>query len=262
MENIDLGTLSEKNLKRYIATLYHLISKKKISFDLIIGAGDSGAAMAKIAELTFQRLDIKIPVIIYVPIYRHEDEAETKLFDNSIFAEDIQDKVNKINKLTNILFVDDEIEKAVVASESLKLVLKAIDKSKVSKEILFVITAEDHGFKWNYNFENVKVEFYPFSKKIEGYYSIISCVIPWEIENPIKEHFPDEIISPKQRMNILLGLPVKRFTGNKPVFTFKYTDRVKRRVSNLEELEEEFKSFLNKVIDQAIKEYKEYKIIL
>lgn len=85
-----LHSLALRHFKRFVAVLYHLIVKEEKQLDLIIGGGDAGVWLAKVTETLYQKLNLKPPVIITLPIVRFKftylkyKGQPLDLFDNSV----------------------------------------------------------------------------------------------------------------------------------------------------------------------------------
>ncbi len=266
--NESLKYLALRNFKRFLALLYFLIIEKGYAFDLILAGGDSGVSLSKITELFYQHLGLKPPLILYLPIIRwnpkwlHYHGQPTELFNNSVLIPQIKDKINTLNKLENILFVDDELKNGFTAKATFKIATNAIYKNKISQQINLKIVAENQGFEPDDFIEGVKTEFYYFAQDSDGINNVLSYIVPWSIEKQLKEYFGDEKISSKARLNSLLDLPSKEFDRlqdyiiEKPVFTNRQLNELKEKVPNFLNLQAEFNQLLNKWIAEAIAEYK------
>lgn len=240
---MDLGKLGEDSLLQFIKTFKRLLVNDKRRFDLVVGAGDSGQLMVYITRLVYEMLKINMPQTIVAPIYRHADEAETILFDNSQLAADYSDI--SVSNVQNILFVDDEIGSGNATKGMLDLLIKLIKKS--GKVLTYTIIAEDGGFDLkSIQIQNVKIEFISPKTRAENVFNAISYIIPAEYEQPIKNALQYEIkdLNSKQVMNILLNLPIKEFNNGKPRFTFQMHEMAKKLISNLPKLQEGYRSHL------------------
>ena len=83
MAGIDLGKLAVTNFRRFVSTISGLVVEERIPFDIVYGAGDSGVGMAELTRMVYESLHVAPPPILSLPVYRHEDEAETVLFDSA-----------------------------------------------------------------------------------------------------------------------------------------------------------------------------------
>jgi len=262
-----LAPLAKRNFKRFVATVYHILVNEGKSYDLIIGAGDSGIAMAKLTEMIYKQANIPAPKSINLPIVRfahtkviHPDQP-LKLFDNSILipkaAKDLQD----IKRVENILFVDDEIKNGITAGESVKVALSAIAPEKIDPNPHVTIVAEDQGFEPEKFLDGVTAEIYTFAEQVKDMFGVVGYIIPWNIERQIKEHFNEVELGNKNRINALLDLPGKEtyeidgMTLYKPVLSNAKTERAKNEIPNFAILQKEFRESVNKLISEAIAEY-------
>lgn len=262
-----LRPLALRHFKRFIAVLYYLIVEENKQFDLILGAGDSGIWLAKIVELLYQKLNLKPPVIITLPIVRFKftyikyEGQPLDLFDNSILVPEAEKQLKELEKLENILYVDDEIANGVTSREAVRVVLKATPKGKIAKNINLSLVAEDQAFNPNDFLQGVTVTMYPFAKEVPGIHGVINYIVPWDIEKQIKEYFSEEEAGAKVRVNMLLDLPSKdkelkeKMFIPKPIFIYDYNEKATQKIPNFTKLQSEFKDSLNRWIDEAIEEY-------
>ncbi|MBI2599866.1 hypothetical protein HYW43_03030 [Candidatus Daviesbacteria bacterium] len=265
---LSLRILALRHFKRFIAVLYYLLSERNIKFDLVLGAGDSGILLTKITEILYKKLNLTPPVILALPIVRFKytyiryEGQPLELFDNSVLIPQTKEKLKDLVKLENILYVDDEIAYGVTLSKAVKVVLKATDQSKQAKKINLTVVAEEQDFNPKEFFENVNLEVYPFAKRVKGIYGVINYMVPWEIEKQIKDHFSEEEVGSKVRLNMLLGLPSKEkeIIEDKlmpmPEFTDKYNQKAKKEIPNFSSLQKEMLNLIDKWISEAIEEYK------
>lgn len=259
---------ARRNLKRLIALIYYLIVEKNVKFDILIGAGDSGISLVKIAEMVYQYIELESPLILNLPIIRWEPKwlnyhgQDTKLFDNSIFIPQIKDKVDSLNKIENILIIDDEITNGTAVKSAVTILLDAADKDKISPNLKLTIVAEDQGFKTDNYWDRVITEFYTFDVNETEVNNVLSYIVPWRMEEKIKEQFSDKEVSSKVRLNSLLGLPSKEFERfeeyiiEKPVFTNSLENKIKNKIPDFTNMQTEFQKLTMQWIKEAIEEYK------
>lgn len=265
---VSLQPLALRHFKRFVAVLYHLIVVKNQKFDLIIGAGDSGIWLAKIVEMFYQKLGLKLPIILTLPIVRYKftyikyDGQPLDLFNNSVLIPEAKRQLKKLEKLENILYVDDEIANGTTSREAIKIVLKTIRKDKIARNINLIIVAEDQDFNPNNFLDGITVTIYPFAKEVPGIHGVINYIVSPEIEKEIKTHFNEQEAGSKVRINMLLDLPSKdkelkeKMFIPKPIFIYDSNKKAKQEIPNFSQLQTEFKENLNKWIDEAITEYK------
>lgn len=262
-----LHYLAIQHFKKFIATLYYLLAEKKIKFDLIVGAGDSGILLAKITGMLYVKLNLETPLILNLPVVRYKytylkyQGQPLELFDNSVLIPLAKEKLKDLKKIENILYVDDEIVRGVTLKEAIKITLKATDKNKLANKINLILIAEDQDFNPTDFLGNVNLEMYPFAKEIKGIHGVINHIVPKDIENEIKKHFSEENTGKKIRLNMLLDLPSKEkeiIEGMfipKPVFTEKYNLEVKRKIPNFSDMQKRMQNLISEWIDETIKEY-------
>ncbi|MBN2016360.1 phosphoribosyltransferase [Candidatus Dojkabacteria bacterium] len=251
-----VGEISLEHLKKYIEKICWLIHEKKYKFDLIIAAGDSGIGMVEITKLIYKRLGKPFPQVLKFPIYRYypgSEELEKNEFDNDHLIPELKRQLNRISRVEEILFVDDEIGQGNTARISIELILSVLKCLELRKEkLLYVIVAEDQGFEVDSIKLGVRVEFYPFASEIKGLNNIVSYNIPYKIYSPIRKIYEDTELESKAMMNVLLDQPVKEFNNGKPRFTYKYNKILKRKIGNFEKLQKEYREFLRDFIENAL----------
>ena len=181
-EIVDFAQIGQDSLKAYVQTIQELIEQDE-QFDVIAAAGDSRALLAtRITEEVYKALGKSVPPKLVAPIYRHADEAETILFDNSILASQFENW--KTKPLKRVLFVDDEIGSGNAARGMLDLLLE------LNPDIQsYTIVAEDGGFDCPPEIHGVKASFIPTRQRIPNSYNAISHTIPWKLQKPLKEVF-------------------------------------------------------------------------
>ncbi len=228
--------IGRDSLKAYVQTIKALIENHE-PFDAIVAAGDSGQIAARITEEVFKQLGKSIPPKLVAPIYRHADEAETILFDNSILA--LQFEGWKSKPLKDVLFVDDEIGGGNAARGMLDLLLK-INPGVQSMTII----AEDGGFNCPSETQGVKVVFIPTRTRVPSVYNAISYTVPWKLQEPLKEALADKSdLNNKQIMCTLLNLPTKEFNNGKPDLNDRLIERTRQALPNFPDLQKEYQEY-------------------
>lgn len=256
-----LESLAVRNFKRFIAILYYIVVEKKSFFDLVIGAGDSGIALTKIVEMFYKKANIQSPPILNIPITRFKYGFD--LYDNSILIPEVQKKLEDLKNLNKVLIVDDEISNGVTLKATLNVLLSSTNIEKVTYPLTVTLVAEDQDFKSDDFMDQVTIKMYPFSKKIEGMFTVVRYIVPWKIEQKIRKYFNDDQIGSKSLINLLLDLPIKETTPihelKLPIakFTNKELNLLKKEVPEFKKFQEEFKASIEKWIDESIKEYSE-----
>lgn len=262
-----LRPLAVRNFKRFVATIYHILVAEGKSFDLIIGAGDSGIGMAKLTEMVYQQTNLQSPIRVNLPIVRFEytkithPDQPLKLMDNSVLLPDAKVALQDLSKLENILFVDDEIKNGITAGESVKVAFAAVAPEKRGLHPHVTIVAEDQGFEPEKFSDGVTAEIYSFAEQIKDMFGVVGYIVPWSIERQIKEHFNEVEMGNKNRINALLNLPGKEtyeidgMTLYKPVLSNAKTERAKKEIPNFASLQKEFRESVKQLISEAIEEY-------
>lgn len=240
-KTIDFAQIGQDSLKAYVQTIQKLIEQDE-QFDVITAAGDSGQLATRITEEIYKALGKSVPPKLVAPIYRHADEAEIILFDNSILAPQFTDWKTKPFK--KVLFVDDEIGGGNAVGGMLDLLLE------MNPDIQSItIVAEDGGFYCPPEIHGVKAMFIPTRQRIPGVYSAISYTVPWKFQEPPKRVLADEPgLNDRQVMCTLLNLPTKEFRGGKPEFNDRLIERARAKLPDFTALQKEYQEYFTKQI--------------
>ncbi len=250
MADFDYLSVGEHNFKKFVQTIKKLFINEKKNFDLIIGTGNSGVVMAKFVEMILKELDIKIPPTLIIPILRFSDSNEENEFDNGILLELVKWQLHDINKIENVLFVDDEIFRGISVKTAIQLIMEA----KSLNNLNVTIVAEDQGFQLDKSIPNVGIKFYPFSKEIEGHNNAIFYMIPCDFDNLIKSIFPENVLKWYNRMNVLMGLPIRIMRDGVPTYSYKYSQEAKEKMKDFKKLQDDFLIHVKHLIKQSLYE--------
>lgn len=241
--------LAKSRIKMFAASVTRQILDEKMEFDLIIGGGNSGLYMARITEFVYETLGIKTPKVINVPLARIIEEGkETKVLKDSA------DKLKNIGNAENVLFVDDEIMRAVTAKTCLEMLLAANPKIK---HINATIIAENHFFEWHYRMPEISISFFAYSRLIQGLNANISYFIPTDLFAKIKEVLPD-VQTHNHAMAAVMGGAIKRI-NNKPYFDFNVESELKK-INDYKGIKGSLVTELKNLVSEGIEEYKNGKI--
>ena len=245
--------------KNYIALLYKLVVKEKNDFDLIIGAGDSGAVMAKVAEIFYQKINKKIPPILHLPLQRYAEPGipHGEYFENKVLIPQIKKQLKNIKLFKKVLFVDDEIMRGWTAKTSIELVLSALPKNKIADRVLYTIVAENHWFQWHYDLPPVSIRYYAFSKKIPGVNGAVFEMISDLEWKSIKLNG----MGKRPLLNIILNGVRKSRSGLTPVFTDETAKKLEKN-QKFKKLKTKMLRQIDALVTEGIKEYKAGKIKL
>lgn len=257
-ETDEINKLAIKNFGKFVKVIQDLLTNKNIKFDLIVAAGDSGVSLLKVVEIIYEELNLPLPNTIQIPVLRFKTEkiywknSDVFYFENNHLLPEVVSQLKDIQKIQNILFVDDEISsKASTFLTCLKLITEVLGKRKIIPLNCFIV-AEDHEFIVKDFDPNIKVSFYPFSKGTKDIYSVVSYIVPWEIENQIQQNFTEEELNSKRRLNVLLGLPTKEIFGDRAEYSDKYNTLAIDKIQNFKDLQEQFLVYLKGLISKNL----------
>lgn len=241
--------IGKKSLIAFSETLNKLLRLEK--FDLIIGAGDSGQVMVWLVKEIYKVLSQKLPETIVLPVYRHADEAETILFDNNIFANDLNSRIN-LKNTKNILFVDDEVGSGTVVNAVANLIQSAAGDNE---ERELTVVAENREYQLGNSIFGIKINFVPSRNVEKGIYNAISYIVPQNLRLKIKNAIKDLVEYPNEKLalNVLLGLPIKKFNNGNPEFSDQYTDILNDRIKDFEQMRSAFENNFKSTINCLVK---------
>ena len=60
--------LAKSRIKLFVAAVSRQLLELNKAFDVIVGAGNSGLFMTKIAEMTYKKLNVDAPLILNLPM--------------------------------------------------------------------------------------------------------------------------------------------------------------------------------------------------
>ncbi len=236
---LEMRKFAENHLKLFFSELDELIVKKKIKFDLILGAGNSGVGMIKLVKIFYRERKLKCPKTLNVPFYRSWHDI-----DRNYLLEKVKYQL-KNKKIRKVLFVDDEIG----SGETFKSVANmVVDALKSKSEIEFYILAETKRMKKTFRIKNSKVKFIPFTERIErGVYNVISKCIPNKINLEINKARLEKLDS-FEKFNILLNEPVKSLRNKKPYFSMKLNKIANEKIPGIKRMRKKFRKYIESFI--------------
>jgi hypothetical protein len=247
--------LAKSRIKMFVAALRRQLIDFKESYDLLLGSGNSGLFMTKIAKMTYDALNITAPSVLNLPIYRFKEDGET-LHDNSFLVTYVKEELKGLQPISNILFVDDEIMRGLTAKECFNLILKAYPNIN---HISATIIAENHFFEWHYKMPKVLMSFFAYSPLIQGLNGNIGYFIPQKLFDNIQQNVP-EVRSYNHAMAIVIGGGIKKTENNKQHFDFDIELALKNSLPNYEKEKNALAEELQVLVKEGVKEFEEGKI--
>lgn len=239
--------LAKSRIKMFVAALYRQLNEENEKFDLIITAGNSGLYMATIVRMVYKSLGLDLPSLITLPIYR----------DDSSFQQVISGKLTSLPQKVNVLFVDDEIMTGKTAKTVLELIL---NERPDLNSLHCLIIAENHFFEWHYLIPKVSVNYFAYSRLIQGLNGNIGYFIPEDLYTKIAARFKD-VKSYNHAMAIVIGGALKRKDEQgTPFYDTSVEDVCLKNISDYKETQSFLMHELEKLVNQSIEEYKNKKI--
>ncbi|MBI4089557.1 MAG: phosphoribosyltransferase [Candidatus Levybacteria bacterium] len=246
--------LAKSRIKMFAAAITRQLLEFDETFDLLIGAGNSGLYMTKITEMTYQYLNAAVPKILNIPIVRFKEDGKI-LNDNSFLLPEVKQILGKINAIKNVLFVDDEIMRAITAKECFELLLKA---NQNISHFDATIVAEHHFFEWHYKLPKVSIRFFAYSPLIQYLNANISYFIPEDLYQEISK-YTKGISSHNEIMAIVIGGAVKRIK-QQPFYDSSIEKVLQEKIPNYEERKAILTKSLQKLVKEGVDEYRTGKI--
>jgi hypothetical protein len=239
------------SLQSYVQTVHALLTNTIPRPDLLLAAGDSGQAVMYITKLVYQELNLSLPPLLILPVYRQADEARIIPFDNSILANELKG-ANIESLLQRIVFLDDEIGNGMVAWAVLQLVHLA--KLPLARRAEFLIIAEDGGFP---GIRDVALKVTLRSPRLRAtdMYNAIAYNVPDRYAAPVESVLNNKIkhLNKKQVMCILLGLPIKDINKGMPTYSHAYNKLVMTNVPGFQKLQNGYQAFLRQKVAKILK---------
>ncbi len=256
----DLIDEAQRRTKQFVRKVHTLI--QKTNFDIIIAAGNSGLMMTKLTKLTYKQLNLKMPLVVKIPIYLRDKRGVRNRFDNSVLIPAVKKQLSAVDKIENILFVDDELSEKDPKTfrESIKLI-KTAGKDKVSTQLKVFVVAEggELGELRRTKVLKCEIKYIPFAKQTKewkGVTNFVAYEIPWSIKKQVLEVYSDDELSAAELFCTLIGEPIRikgELRNGKPFFSNKFEILLKRDVKNFEGLQAEFEEHLVRLVNGAIR---------
>jgi hypothetical protein len=238
--------LAKSRIKMFVAALCRQLLDEGEKFDLIVAAGNSGLYMSTITKTVYEALGKELPKVITLPIVRYTPlpDGQLDLFDNSSLKSTLSGKLTDIPSRANVLFVDDEIMSALTLKVAMELVLGELPELEALR---CVVIAENHFFEWHYPIPKVQINYFAYSRLIQGLNGNIGYFIPEELYSKIAAEIPD-VKSYNHAMAIVVGGAIKRKdSSGMPIYDF---------IDSYQEAREPLLKELQELVNQGIEEYK------
>lgn len=244
--------LAESRIKMFVASICRQLIDFNEKYDIVLGAGNSGLFMTRIMKMTYEYLNIKTPLILNLPIYRFKEDGKT-LNNNSFLAQQVKKGLQNLDSINNILFVDDEIMRALTAKECFNLILQA---NPSINHLNATIIAENHFFEWHYKIPKVSISFFAYSPLIQGLNGNIGYFIPEDLYKEVSSLI-NEAVSYNHVMAIVVGGALKRKDNNdNPYFDFAVEASLKNKITNYGKKKSSLMNHLQELVKEGIEEYK------
>lgn len=248
--------LARSRIKLFTAAVARQLLRENKTFDLIVGSGNSGLFITKITQLAYKHLNIKIPPVLTPPVYRFKDDNKT-IDDNISLLLMVKECLEDIRYIQNILFVDDEIMQAITAKICFELICKA---RQDIKNVNATIIAENHFFEWHYIIPKVSISFFAYAPLIQGLNGNIGHFIPNDFHHQISA-LEKDVVSQNHSMAIIIGGALKRKDKKgTPYFDYEIEPRLEKQISGYKKRKTTLLGELDKLVLEAIEEYKSGKI--
>ena len=244
--------LAESRIRMFAAAICRQLRDLHENYDVVLGAGNSGLFMTKIAQMTYEYLHIKTPPVLNVPMYRFREDGKTP-YNNACLAQQVKENLQSLHAINNVLFVDDEIMRGVTASECFDLILQA---NPAIFHLDCTIIAENHFFEWHYKIPKVSIRFFAYSPLIQGLNGNIGFFIPESLYKEISSLVP-EATSHNHAMAIVIGGGLKRKdTSGNPYFDFAVESSLFNNLSNYTDKKSSLMSHLKELVKDGADKYK------
>lgn len=239
--------LAKSRIKMFAASLARQLLENQEKFDAILSSGNSGLFMAEIAKLVYQKLAIDCPKIITLPIFRFEENKDLE----------IGHQLDNLSTKPNILFIDDEIMSGLTVKKVLELILAK--KTKL-QTLRCVILAENHFFEWHYNLPKVSVNFFAYSRLIQGLNGNIAHFVPEKLYQKISSTI-EGVTSYNHAMAIVLGGALKsKNAEDRPFFNIEVDQICVEKIDGYSKQKKLLIKELEELVAESLKSYSQNKI--
>lgn len=248
--------LAVSRIKLAAACLCRQLVTSNEQYDLLLGAGNSGLFMTKIAEFTYDILDIKKPPILNIPLYRFQPDGKT-VRDNQDLLDEVKKAIPHDLPVSNVLFIDDEIMKGITAKLFLEFITKVLP-SITSLDA--TIIAENHFFEWHYKIPKVAVRFFSYAPLIQGLNGNIGYFVPDSLYHSLSAHFPGPF-SYNHAMAIMVGGALKRLAPDgKPYFDHTVAVQLREKIEGFDTIQKKLYEDLRETVNQGVTDYRSGKL--
>lgn len=272
LRDLDVGNSEELavfHIKDFMKTIHALLVEKGDNFDLLVGAGNSGAIMVGIAKAVFDFSGHAQPFSILIPIQRYRAGYEGPFFDNSILQPEVSQTLSGMRPVSEVLFVDDETMRGTTVKESFKLIVAALNIPTDRNNLTCAVVAEDRtpnkDLAKNLAIPGFTNTLYSFPQKTTKHqWSIIkqhfNPPMLAELEQAIKKgkYFTEneQQAHPHPELNIGLDMPIKRYfgVGTKPYYDDEVIQNILDNFPGLESARKQLETYLEKLYDEAVAE--------
>lgn len=245
-------TLAKSRIKMFVASIYRQLVDFNEKYDIVLGAGNSGLFMTKITQMTYKYLNIKTPFILNLPIYRFEEDGKTPS-NNSFLAQQVKEKLQNLDSINSILFVDDEIMRALTAKECFNLILQSYPNIN---RLDTTIIAENHFFEWHYKIPKVSISFFAYSPLIQGLNGNIGYFIPEDLYGDVSSLI-NGVTSHNHAMAIVIGGALKKKDNNgNPYFDFAVESSLKSKITDYDNKKSSLMNKLQELVRKSVEKYK------
>lgn len=239
------------NLDGLVKIIANLVRGNKISFDLLVGSGDTGIAMVKLTEMILSEMNVPIPTKLVIPYYRFVEKytGEGEPFrGNSVLLPEIRDQLKDVKNIQNILFVDDEIGKGRTVKGIVELLVQAKEELSQKRVNLYIV-AEDRSYSGQDLGDLVNVQYCPFGEGGPVGHAISHIILP-DIKEGIKKSYGNLYL--KEELNALLNLPIKSKDNEKSKWSYDLLNDLKNKLENFGDLQIQLETYLKVLVKKAV----------
>lgn len=248
--------LAKSRIKLFSASICRQLIERNEKFDILLGSGNSGLFMTTIARMVYESLKKEIPPTLNLPVYRFRDDGTT-IDSNPHLLPEIKTFLQDLPKIKSVLFVDDEIMRAITSHVCFDLILQA---SPSINNLNTTIIAENHFFEWHYKMPKVSVNFFAHARLIQGFNGNIGYFIPPDIYEKVSLQI-NEVRVHNHAMALIVGGGLKRKDSNGiAYFDFDIESTLKAGIEKYDERKSYLIRELRDLIGEGIKEYETKKI--
>lgn len=246
--------LAVLHVKDFLITITNLLIHQQEKFDLLVGAGNSGAIMMGLTKIAYKLTGNPLPPVLLIPIKRYKEGDSGSVFDNSVFQKDVDQFFSNVSPISNVLYVDDETGEKTTLLACFKLIQQSLKNRGENDRLQATFVVEDRDAKKAVSIQGIEVKLISFPKKPTRHKWVI---IKNHFEPPfiadIQSFLQTQSVNQAHAINIGLGMPIKVKHGPNlaPSFDYHILEAAKIALPQLDTIQKQLEDYLRDLVLQS-----------